>query len=326
MATITQNTKELLITRVFDAPRDVIWKAWTEPEFVKRWWGPKGFTCPVSEIDLRVGGKYLSSMRSPEGRDFWSTGVYREIVPLERIVMTDSFADEKGNVVPATHYGMSPDFPLEMVIEVKFEEKQGKTTLSLRHIGIPDGQMHELTEAGWNESFDKLAESLKTKSDLTRIIAEPGKQELVIIRVFDAPRELVFKAYTDPKRIPQWWGPIRFTTTVKKMDVRPGGSWRFVQRDTGGNEYAFHGVYHDVLAPSLIVATFEFEGMPGHVQLETAVFEPLGDKTKLTARFVFQSVEDRDGELDAGMEDGVIETMDRLAQLLEDAKTRKRAA
>jgi uncharacterized protein YndB with AHSA1/START domain len=186
--------------------------------------------------------------------------------------------------------------------------------------------MRELTEAGWNESFDKLAENLKTKKDLTRIVAEPGKQELVITRVFNAPREVVFKAYTDPKRIPQWWGPKRFTTTVKKMEVRPGGSWRFVQRDADGNEYAFHGVYHDILSPNLIVATFEFEGMPGHVQLETAVFDQIGDKTKLTARSVFQSVEDRDGELKAGMEEGVIETMDRLAELLEYAKTKKRAA
>jgi uncharacterized protein YndB with AHSA1/START domain len=326
MATIMKNTKDLLITRVFDAPRDILWKAWTDPGRSKSWWGPKGFTCPVCEIDLRVGGKYLNSMRSPEGQDFWSTGVYREIVPRERLVMTDSFADEKGNVVPATHYGMGPDLPLEMEIEVTFEEKQGRTTLSLRHIGIPDGKMREMTEAGWNESFDKLADILKTKNDLTRIIAEPGKQELIISRVFDAPRELVFKAYTDPKRIPHWWGPKRFTTTVKKMDVKPGGSWRFVQRDADGNAYAFHGVYHDILSPSLIVATFEFEGMPGHVQLETAVFEEHGGKTKYTARSVFQSVEDRDGMLKEGMEEGIIETMDRLAELLESAKTRKRAA
>jgi uncharacterized protein YndB with AHSA1/START domain len=124
--------QELVITRLFDAPREQVWKAWTEPERVKRWWGPKGFTSPVSRIDLRVGGAYLSCMRSPEGRDFWSTGIFREIVPLERIVCTDSFADEKGNVVPATHYGMSPDFPLELQVTATFEEQEGKGAYGVR--------------------------------------------------------------------------------------------------------------------------------------------------------------------------------------------------
>jgi len=153
--------RELVINRVFNAPREQVWKAWTEPEQMKRWWGPKGFTSPVSKIDLRVGGKYLGSMRSPEGKDFWSTGVYREIVPMERIVCTDSFADEKGNVVPATHYGMGEDFPLEMLITVTFEDIGHKTSLTLRHEGLPADKMRELTEAGWKESFDKLAEILK---------------------------------------------------------------------------------------------------------------------------------------------------------------------
>ena len=99
-------------------------------------------------------------MRSPEGKDYWSTGVYREIVPMKRIVCTDSFADEEGNVVPATYYGMSPDFPLEMLVTVTFEEFGGKTKLILRHTGIPRGADQEGAEQGWNESFDKLAEIL----------------------------------------------------------------------------------------------------------------------------------------------------------------------
>ncbi len=149
--------RELVITRVFDAPHELVWKAWTDPESVMRWWGPKNFTSPVSKIDLRVGGAYLNCMRSPEGKDFWSTGVYREIVPFKRLVLTDSFADEKGNVVPASHYGMEGDWPLELLVTVTFEETGGRTTMTLRHEGMPAGQMSELAEAGWNESFDKLA-------------------------------------------------------------------------------------------------------------------------------------------------------------------------
>jgi uncharacterized protein YndB with AHSA1/START domain len=152
----------LVIERIFDAPRELVWRAWTEPALVKRWWGPKDFTAPHITMDLRVGGKYVFCMRGPDGNDFWSTGVYREIVPLERIVCTDSFADERGNTVPASHYGMSADIPLEMLVTVTFEEYEGgKTKMTLRHVGLPEGEMKDMTGAGWNESFDKLAESLK---------------------------------------------------------------------------------------------------------------------------------------------------------------------
>jgi uncharacterized protein YndB with AHSA1/START domain len=154
--------REIVLTRVFEAPRELVWKAWTEPERLMRWWGPKGFTSPVCKIDLRVGGVYLFCMRSPEGRDYWSTGVYREIVAPERIVCTDSFADEKGNPVPASDYGMAGDWPAELLVTVTFEDQQGKTKLTLRHAGIPSGEMSDMTQAGWNESLDKLAEALAT--------------------------------------------------------------------------------------------------------------------------------------------------------------------
>ena len=153
----------------------------------------------------------------------------------------------------------------------------------------------------------------------TNILAEPGKQVILITRVFDAPRELVFKAVTDPKLLPQWWGPRYLSTQVDKMDVRPGGQWRFINRDAGGNAYAFHGVYHEVLAPERIIDTFEFEGLPetGHVTLETMKLEELpGGRTRLTTQSVFQSVADRDGMLQGGMEEGVSDTYDRLAELL----------
>jgi len=150
----------------------------------------------------------------------------------------------------------------------------------------------------------------------TMIIAEPGKQEIVITRVFDAPRELVFKTYLDPNHVPEWWGPKRLTTTVDRMEVRPGGVWRIVQREADGNEYAFHGVYHEILPPERLTYTFEFEGMPGHILLETVMLEEQDGKTKMTDKSVFQSVEDRDGMLQSGMEAGAIELMDRLAELL----------
>lgn len=157
--------KELIITRIFDAPREVVWKAWTDPEEVKKWWGPKSFTAPFINIDLRVGGKYLFCMRGagPDGvvRDFWSTGVYRDIVPLKRLAITDSFADEKGNVVPATYYGMS-DIPLECLVIVTFEDHGGETMFTLKYPSVEGINASDLAnmKQGWNESLDKLDEEL----------------------------------------------------------------------------------------------------------------------------------------------------------------------
>ncbi len=149
----------LIITRVFEAPRELVWKAWTDPNHMMRWWGPKRFISPVCKIDFRVGGKYLFCMRSPEGRDYWSTGVYREIVPMERIVYSDNFADEKGNVVPASYYNFPEEnWPKELLVTVTFE---GKTKMTLHHAGFPDAHHNNLASLGWNESFDKLAASLK---------------------------------------------------------------------------------------------------------------------------------------------------------------------
>src|SRR3954452_8272370 len=152
-----------------------------------------------------------------------------------------------------------------------------------------------------------------SKSSLT---AEPGQVSIVGTRIFNAPRALVFKVMTDPDSIPQWWGPRGLTTTVEKMDPRAGGSWRFVQHDAEGNEYAFHGVYHTVEAPERTIATFEWEGLPGHVALDTALFEDYEGGTKLTTISVFQTVEDRDGMLQSGAQEGGNETYDRLEELL----------
>jgi uncharacterized protein YndB with AHSA1/START domain len=154
----------------------------------------------------------------------------------------------------------------------------------------------------------------------TKITAEPGKQEVFISREFDAPRELVFKAFTDPKLVIQWLGPRELKMRIEKFEPKSGGSYRYVHIDPGGNEYGFHGVVHDVTAPERVIQTFEFEGLPekGHVVLDTAKFEPLpGGRTRLTVQSVFQSVADRDGMVMAGMERGVVDSHNRLDELFE---------
>lgn len=157
----------------------------------------------------------------------------------------------------------------------------------------------------------------------TKIIAEPGKQEILVIREFDAPRELVFKAFTDPELYVQWLGPKGYTTKLETFEPKNGGSYRFIQKDQNGNEFAFHGVNHEVKAPERIIQTFEWEGLPesGHVILDTVLFEELpSGRTKITDQSVFQSIEDRDGMMDADMGEGLEESYDRLEELLEKMK------
>jgi len=154
----------------------------------------------------------------------------------------------------------------------------------------------------------------------TEYTIEPGKQELISTVVLDAPRELVFRAYTDPKLFAQWWGPRRYTNKIDKFDARQGGEWRVIQKADDGGEYGFRGVHHEVTAPERLVATFEYEGMPGHVALQIATFEPLGDKTRLVSKMIFESVMDRDGMVASGMQKGSDESMERLAELLEKTK------
>jgi uncharacterized protein YndB with AHSA1/START domain len=150
----------------------------------------------------------------------------------------------------------------------------------------------------------------------TAKVTTPTDREIVIERVFDAPRERVFATFTDPELIPQWWGPRNTTTVVDVMDVRAGGSWRFVNRDSNGEETGFRGTYREVTPPERIVQTFEWEGMPGHVSVETATFEDLGERTKVITTTLFHTPEERDGMLASGMESGMNETYERLDELL----------
>jgi uncharacterized protein YndB with AHSA1/START domain/pimeloyl-ACP methyl ester carboxylesterase len=162
------------------------------------------------------------------------------------------------------------------------------------------------------------------KNNPTKIVAKPGGREIVVTRIFDAPRQLVFRTITDPNLIPRWWGPSSLVTTVDKMDLRSGGRWRFVQRAPDGKVFAFNGIYKLVDPPESLVYTFEFEGMPGHVALETINFEESDGRTTMTDTVLFATVEDRDDMVKSGMESGTIESSLRLTELLEETKEENR--
>jgi len=155
----------------------------------------------------------------------------------------------------------------------------------------------------------------------TEITADPGVPLIVITRDFDAPRDLVFRAYTDPGLLVEWLGPRALTLTVDRYDVRDGGRWRYIHTDPEGHEHGFHGIFHGDPSPDGIVQTFEYEGVPGHVKLDTTTLEERGGQTRVRTVSSFQSVADRDGMVASGMEQGVREGNERLAELLAKLRT-----
>jgi uncharacterized protein YndB with AHSA1/START domain len=156
--------RDVVITRVFDAPVETVWKAWTNPEFVKRWWGPTGFTSPSCRIDFRVGGKYVFHMRAPKdfqgGQDFYTAGVYKKIVPLQLIEFTQGLSDKDGNPIDPAAMGMPPDFPKEIPSSLVFKRVGNKTELTVTEYGWTAGQMRDMSESGMSECLDKLAAAL----------------------------------------------------------------------------------------------------------------------------------------------------------------------
>ncbi|MEO8613023.1 MAG: SRPBCC domain-containing protein [Chloroflexota bacterium] len=162
MSDNTLSKDAIVMERTFDAPVDLIWQLWTQPEHFKNWYGPKGFTVPVAQMDVRVGGKHLfcMEMKTPDGsRKMWSTGEYTEVVPHKRLVYTDSMADENGNVVSPSDMGMPEDYPVTTEVTVLFEALDGRTKMTLTHSGVP---ANDGASGGWEQAFAKMADYIET--------------------------------------------------------------------------------------------------------------------------------------------------------------------
>jgi uncharacterized protein YndB with AHSA1/START domain len=149
---------QVVVSRSFDAPLELLWKAWTEPEHFMQWYGPTNFTTPSCEIDLKVGGRHLWSMQTPDGMQMYYTGTYKEIVPMQRLVFTDSMSDAEGNILSPTMMGMPEGSPESMDVTVIFAHEAGKTTVTVSHVGHGEGAEH--AGMGWKQAFEKLADVL----------------------------------------------------------------------------------------------------------------------------------------------------------------------
>lgn len=154
--------RDIVVTRTFSAPVAKVWKAWTKPTQLAKWWGPADYTSPTNKIDFKVGGKYLTSMKSPAGETFYSAGTYTKITPQKSFEVEDTFADAQGNAVPPTHYRLPAEMPATTHMKVDFHKEKGnKTTVTVTAYAQPSGPTYDQAVQGWNESFDKLATFLK---------------------------------------------------------------------------------------------------------------------------------------------------------------------
>jgi uncharacterized protein YndB with AHSA1/START domain len=156
-------TEDLVVRRIFEAPLGLVWQSWTDPKLVAKWWGPKYYSSPSCEIDLRVGGRYNFCMRAPQdqgGQDSYTAGVYKRILPKKLLEFTQHLADKDGNPIDPASLGMPPEFPKEMLTTVTFEAKGDFTKISVAVVGWTPSQMFVFALAGWHQSMDKLEDGL----------------------------------------------------------------------------------------------------------------------------------------------------------------------
>jgi uncharacterized protein YndB with AHSA1/START domain len=285
--------RELVITRIVDAPRELVFGAWTDPRHLTKWWGPKMFTIHVCNVDLRVGGALLIHMRAPDGHVYPMSGAFTEIKEPERLGFTAK-----------AHMVESGEAVMELLTDVRFEDRDGKTklTLSLSVITAKPEAAGPLSgaEIGWSQSLERL-------DNLIKDISPSTGREILFTRILNAPRELVFKAWTDPAHIAKWWGPTGFTNTFDKFDFRPGGAWRFTMHGPNGVDYKNEIDFVEIATPERIVLRHI---NPPHFTI-TVTLEDLGGKTRLTWRNLFDTVDEFEGVKSFAV-DGLRQNIDKL--------------
>lgn len=280
-ATEPRTGDDLVIERIFDAPRPLVFEMWTKPAHMSKWSMPHGFTQPFGTSEVRPGGKWRAMMRSPQGEELWLSGIYREIVPPERLVFTHQW-----------------DGGPETLVTVTFEAIGPRTRMVFWQSGFGSAPSREGHLAGWTQSFERLETYLAAFIAEDEAKARPSEdgKVLSIERRFAAPPALVFRLWTEPQHLVRWWGPEGRHLSHCSMDVRPGGAWRFCMRaDADGDEHWIHGTYREVTPPSRLVFTY-INDVDGHEMLTSIEFEPDGDGTIMRFRQgLFFTVAERNG-------------------------------
>jgi len=292
--------RKAVFTRTFDAPRGLVFSVWTDAKHVQQWWGPHGFTNPRCDWDARRGGAIHVDMTGPDGAVYPMTGRFEEIDPSQRIVFISAALDDGGQ----------PMF--EVRNTVTLHEQGGKTMVRVEAVvisvtaSIASAYLRGMNE-GWSQTLDRLASHVATTA---------SDREIFSTRVFDAPRELVFRAWSDPEHLAHWWGPRGFTTTTHEMDFRAQGLWRFVMHGPDGTDYPNRITFVEIVEPRRIVykhgGAKDVEPVDFQVTVE---FEPEGaDRTRLNVRMTFPSSAAKSFTVEKyGAIEGQRQTLDRLA-------------
>jgi len=283
-----------------------VFEAWTKPEHVAQWWGPNGFSTTISEMDVRPGGVWRHVMHGPGGRDYVNNIVFLEVVRPERIVYKHQ--PEKGTE------------PVNHETTVTFADRGGKTEVTLRMLFASTAARKHIVKTyraieGGTQTLGRLAGYVAKTSGAKA----PVEREIVIERVFDAPRELVWRAWTDPKVLAQWWGPRGFTNPVCEVDLRVGGAFRIHMRAPDGAVYPMRGVFLESDKPEDRIFTniaVDKDDNPILNGLTIVTFAEEGGKTKLTLKTGATAVVDYAAEYLKGMEAGWTQSFEKLAELL----------
>jgi len=310
--------RSIVISREFDAPRELVWEAMVNPKHIVNWWGPNGFTTTIEKMDFRVGGEWKHIMHGPDGTDYPNEKVFQEIVPLEKIVFTHGGKMKSGGCVSA-------------VASWTFDKiSERKTRVTLRMV-FPTAEecAHVTKEAnaieGGKQTLGRLGEYLP------KMAAAPDNA-FVFTRTFNAPRELVWKAWTESARLMEWFGPAGFVLTVSTLDLRPGGVFHYAMRSPDGHEMWGKWVFREIVPPEKLVVVFSFsdaqQGITRHPMSATWPLEKLSTilltehegQTTLTLRSeALNASAEEQQTFDAGhdsMHAGWSGTMDQLDRYL----------
>lgn len=289
MAVANAAANEIAATRVFDAPRELVWRMWTDPKHVVHWWGPNGFTNTIHEMDVRPGGVWRFIMHGPDGTDYNNKFVYREVVKPSRL----AYSHLSGPLFDAF---------------VDFIDRGEKTEVNVRMV-FESAELRDKVV----EEFGAVEGLHQTLGKLESMLA----QSLVMTRTFDAPRALVWRAWTDPSHVERWWGPHGFTNPRCEWDARPGGKIHIDMRGPDGTVYPMPGEFHEVVAPDRLV--FSSSAVDGALEvLTTVTFADEGEKTKMTLEaIVVKATAEAKFALN-GMREGWTQTLERLAADLDE--------
>lgn len=290
--------------RVVDAPRALVWDAFTKVELLKRWMVHCDFTMTVCEVDLRPGGAWRMVHRAPSGQDHGYHGEFREIERPARLARTfvyDAYPDARA------------------VETFSFDDYGGKTTITVLivhdTIAHRDAHLKSGLDKGLSEVYAKLDAVLAAQPRL-EVIADPTQPTIVTHRVVDAPRALVWDMLTKPEHLKRWIGPRALTMTLCELDLRVGGKWRWRFRSPDGSEVDFYGEMREIERPVRAVRTFIYQPFPDAEALETVELHERAGKTTITTTTVHTTMQARDGHLDAGMAGGMTEGYERLDALI----------